>query len=94
MGYWRGLYEQKLNLVQKIGLLVLFLFYAVLLIGLIFNAWPRGQATLWHKVIYGYGLYFLLWLPWLLLLLIGNRRARRNQDNGGRQSHTGQLGRK
>jgi hypothetical protein len=69
-GFWRGLYEQKLNFAQSIGLLILVLFYVVLFVGLVADNWPAGPEPFWQKLLYGYGPYFLLSLPLLMFFAV------------------------
>jgi hypothetical protein len=42
-GFWRGIYEQKLNLVQSVGLIILVLFYVTLLVGSLPKVGPPGR---------------------------------------------------
>jgi len=75
--FWRGIYEQKINLVQSVGLLILVLFYVALFVGLVAVHWPAGPESFWEKILYGYGPYLLLSLPLLLFCLLVHWRMHR-----------------
>jgi hypothetical protein len=75
-GFWRGVRNQKLNLAQSVGLLILIVFYVVLLIGLVAQNWSTGPASAWQKVFYGYGPYLLLSAPLILFFLLLHWRMR------------------
>ena len=77
--FWGGLYRQKLNAVQSVGLLVLVVFYIVWFVTLIWETWPRGPGPFWEKILHGYGLYFLMSLPLVLFLLLLRSRLRRTK---------------
>jgi hypothetical protein len=76
-GFWGGLYRQKLNTAQAVGLLILVLFYIVFFVGLVVQNWPTGPEPFWKKIFYGYGPYLLLSLPLLLFFLLLHWRMRR-----------------
>jgi hypothetical protein len=76
-GFWRGLRDSQLNLAQAIGLLILLLFYVLTFTILVYMSWPKGPGAFWEKLIYGYGLYFLLSLPVVIFFVLLARGARR-----------------
>lgn len=76
-GFWRGLYQQKLNQTQRIGFIVLIFFYVVIFIGLVIESWPTGSATFWEKLLSGYWLYFLLSVPLVCFFLAMHVMLRR-----------------
>jgi hypothetical protein len=78
-GFWGGLYRQKLNTVQTVGLAILIVFYVVLFAGLVAMTWPAGDDSFWHKIFYGYGPYVLLSLPLVIFFLV--LRSRLCADN-------------
>jgi hypothetical protein len=49
-GFWGGLYRQKLNTAQSLGLVILIVFYVVLFVGLVAQHWPPGPAPVWQKI--------------------------------------------
>jgi hypothetical protein len=69
-GFWGGLYRQRLNTVQSVGLLVLVVFYVVVFVGLVAEHWPRGEQSFWQKIVFGYGPYLLLSLPLVMFFLL------------------------
>ena len=77
-GLCGGIYKQKLNRVQWVGLLILVVAYVFALIGTIFTTWPRGQGTFWAKLYYGYGPQLLISLPFLMFLLASHWWIRRS----------------
>jgi len=78
-GFWGGLYRQKLNTTQSVGLVILIVFYVVLFASLVAEVWPRGQASAWQKILHGYGPYLLLSLPLLMFFLLLQWRMRRTK---------------
>ena len=77
--FWGGLYRQKLNAVQSVGLLILVVFYILFFVGVVAMHWPRGPEPFWQKIFYGYGPYLLLSLPLLLFFLLLHWRMRRTK---------------
>ena len=75
-GWWGGLYRQKLNTLQSVGLLVLVVFYVILFAALVINEWPRVEAPFWKKILYGYGPYALLSLPPVFFVVLLRWRMR------------------
>ena len=75
--FYRGIYEQKLSAGQWVGFGILLLFYIALITALGWNSWPKGDASLWRKIIDGYWIYFLFCLPLLGFFLLIRRMARR-----------------
>jgi hypothetical protein len=69
-GFLRGIYEQKLNLAQWVGSLILVMFYVIVFVGLVAENWPTGRESFWQKILHGYGPYLLLSLPLLLFFLL------------------------
>jgi hypothetical protein len=78
-GFWGGLYRQKLNTVQSVGLLVLIVFYVTVFVGLVAENWPAGPAPIWQKIFHGYGPYALLSLPLLMFFLLLHWQMRRTK---------------
>jgi hypothetical protein len=66
--FWYGIYYQKLNAAQSVGLGILVLFYVVALVAIFRMTWPRGEAPFLKKLAYGYGTQVLICLPAFLLL--------------------------
>jgi hypothetical protein len=66
--FWHGIYHQKLNAVQSVGLGILVLFYLVALVATFRMTWPDGEAPFLKKLAYGYGTQGLICLPAFLLL--------------------------
>ena len=71
-----GLYRQKLNTLQSVGLLILVAFYAILFAVLVVDEWPRVEAPFWKEILYGYGPYALLSLPLVFFLVLLRWRMR------------------
>ena len=78
--FWRGILENSLNGFQIIGLVILILFYVLLMAGLIFDTWPRGDGSVWQKLISGYSIYLLFVLPLILFFWLLRRNVRREAD--------------
>jgi hypothetical protein len=78
-GFWSGLYRQKLNAAQSVGLLILVVFYLVFFVSVVAQNWPRGPEPFWQKIFYGYGPYLLLSLPLVLFFLLLHWRMRRTK---------------
>jgi hypothetical protein len=76
-GVWGGLYRQKLNTAQSVGLVVLSVFYVLLFVGLVAQHWPTGPAPVLQKIFRGYGPYLVLSLPLLMFFLLLRWRIRR-----------------
>jgi hypothetical protein len=79
-GFWGGIYRQRLNVAQSVGLLILVVFYAILIVGLVAEQWPRGEEPFWQKILYGYGPYLLLSLPLVFFFLALHWRMRRSKQ--------------
>jgi hypothetical protein len=79
-GFWRGLYQQKLDRTQTIGFIVLIFFYVLMFIGLVIGSWPSGSASFWEKLLSGYWLYFLLSLPLCCFFLVMHLMLRRKSQ--------------
>jgi hypothetical protein len=77
IGFWKGLYRQKLNRFQWVGFAVLVLFYVTVLISCFYMTWPVGQGSFLEKIYYGYRLQVLVCFPVFLLLAFLLRRMTR-----------------
>ncbi len=76
--FWRNIWTGKsLNLTQWVGLLVLILFFGGSVLFYLRMLWPVGQFSWWQKVISSYGVYIVVFGAIVVLIVIGNRRARR-----------------
>jgi uncharacterized BrkB/YihY/UPF0761 family membrane protein len=75
--FWSG--ERPINLVQGIGLLLMFLTVigAVVLGPILIGNWPKSDTPWWEKIVNAYGLSIALLLCFSLWLVLGNRRFRR-----------------
>jgi hypothetical protein len=83
-GFWGGIYKQRLNAAQSVGLLILVVFYVVLMVRLVAERWPGGEEPFWQKILYGYGPYLLLSLPVVFFFLALHWRMRRSKQTHGR----------
>jgi antibiotic biosynthesis monooxygenase (ABM) superfamily enzyme len=77
IGFWQGLYHQKLSRFQRVGFAVLVVFYVTVLIASFYITWPVGQASFLEKIFYGYRLQILICLPVFLILALLLRRMTR-----------------
>jgi phosphotransferase system glucose/maltose/N-acetylglucosamine-specific IIC component len=77
IGFWQGLYHQKLNTTQRAGFAVLVVFYVTVLIATFYMTWPDGQGSFLEKIYYGYRLQVLICLPVFLILAFLLRRMTR-----------------
>lgn len=75
--FWHGIYHQKLNALQSVGLGILVLFYVVAWVATFHMTWPDGEAPFLEKLVYGYGTQVLICLPAFLLLWFLLRRITR-----------------
>jgi hypothetical protein len=77
--FWRNIWAGKsLSLAQRVGVLVLLLFFGGSVLFYLRMLWPEGQGSWWQKVISGYGVYIVVVGAIVAFVVIGNRRARRN----------------
>jgi hypothetical protein len=83
-GFWGGIYKRKLTALQAVGLLILFVFYVVVFVGLVAMDWPSGEGSFWQKILYHYGPNVLLSLPLVIFFLLLRWRIR-----SPKQTHTG-----
>lgn len=74
--FWGGIYKQKLNTVQSVGLVILVLFYLAFFVALVAMSWPRRHVSFWSTLFYGYGPDVLLFLPLVFFFLVLHWRIR------------------
>jgi len=86
--FWRNIYsgEQRLNAAQWVGVLLLFIFFGGSLVFYLVVLWPEGEAPWWQKVIDSYGISMLVLGACALLVILGNRRARRKRHLDGKRT--------
>src|SRR5689334_7600182 len=79
--------KTSLTVAQWIGLLVIGAEYCLVFVFEIVTTWPRGQAPWWQKLIYGYWLYFIVWVAIVASVIVGNRMYRRSSRSSGSKDH-------
>ena len=62
---------------QWMGLIILLLFFAALLVGLLCQVWPEGSAPWWQKLVHGYGVFAVIGAVIALAVVIPNAERRK-----------------
>ncbi len=79
--FWRNLYSAKSSLTapQRVGLVILSVVLLGSLAAYFRMLWPDTDASWWQKLVGEYGAYIGIAAFFILLLLVGNHRARRKK---------------